>query len=57
MAFDGTDSVIRISDGLAFCNLSYQTLTVFKRDNRRCCPVAFRVGDDDSLAAFHNGDT
>ena len=57
LALDGGDGVLRVGDGLALGDLADQTLAgLGEADNGRRGARAFGVGDDDGLAAFHNGD-
>ena len=57
-AFDGVDRIFRVSDGLAFGNLTDETLTALvDSHNRGCCACSFRIRYNDGLAGFHNGNT
>ena len=57
LTLDGGDGAIGVGDGLALCHLAYHTLTgLGECHHRRGGAVAFRVGDNNSLAAFHHGD-
>ena len=54
---DREDGVLGIGDRLALRHLADQPLTrLGEGDDRRRQPAAFRVGDDDRFAAFHDGD-
>ena len=54
-ALDRNDRFIGIGDRLTLCHLPDDTRTVFlKADDRRGRTRAFRVGDNDGLAAFHH---
>ena len=56
-ALDREDRVLRVGDGLPLGDLPDQPLAgLGERDDRRRQPPAFRIGDDDGLAAFHDGD-
>ena len=56
-ALDGEEGVFRVGDRLALGLLADQPLAAFgEGDHRRGGAGAFRVGDDDRLAAFHDGD-
>ena len=56
VALDGNNGAVWVGHSLALGHLAHHTLAVFgERDYRRSRARAFRVGDDDSLAAFHNG--
>ena len=57
LTLDGGDGAVGVGDGLALCHLAYHTLACFgKCHHGRGGAVAFRVGNHDSLAAFHYGD-
>ncbi len=56
-ALDGADGSVGVRDGLTLCDLADHTLAgLGERDDGRRGAMTFRVGDDDSLAAFHDGD-
>ncbi len=55
---NGADGAVGVGDGLTSGDLTDHTLAGFrKRYHGRRCARAFGVGNDDSLAAFHNGHT
>ena len=54
---DREDGVLGIGDGLALGDLADEPLAgLCEGHDRRRQPAAFGVGDDDRLAAFHDGD-
>ena len=56
LTLDGGDGAVRVGDGLALCHLTYHTLAgLGKCHHRGSGTVALGVGDDNCLAAFHNG--
>ena len=55
VALDGRDGAVGVRDGLTLCNLTDHTLTGLREcDDGRGGAVAFGIGDDDRLAAFHD---
>ena len=55
---DGINGTQRVGDGLTFGRLADLTLAaVGDGDHGRGGAVAFAVGDDNRLVAFHNGHT
>jgi len=55
-ALDGEDRVFRIGDRLPLRHLPDQALAgLAEADNRRREPPALGIGDDNGLAAFHDG--
>ena len=56
-ALDREDGVLGVRDRLALGHLADKTLACLREgDDRRRHPAAFRIGDDDWLTAFHDGD-
>ena len=56
MVIDGSDGTVGVGDGLALGHLAHHPLAVLgEGDDRGGGAVAFRVGDDDGLAALHHG--
>ena len=56
-ALDREDRVLGVGDRLALGDLADEPLAgLGERHDRRRQPAAFRIGDDDRLAAFHDGD-
>ena len=56
-ALDREDGVLGVGHGLPLGDLADQPLAgLGEGDDRRRQPAAFRVGDDDRLAAFHDRD-
>ena len=56
-ALDREDRVLGVGDRLALGDLADQPLAgLGEGDDRRRQASAFRVGDDDRFAAFHDGD-
>ena len=54
---DRVDRALRIGDGLPLGRIADEPVAlVGERDDARRQPVAFLVGDDLDLAAFHDGD-
>ena len=57
LTLDGSDGAVRIGDGLTLCRLAHHTLAALAEGHHgRGGAVALCVGDDNSLAAFHDGD-
>ncbi len=57
LPFDGSDGAVRILDGLVLGHAADQTLAVLvEADDGGSSAAAFRIGDNDGFAAFHNGD-
>jgi len=57
LALDGDDGAVGVGDGLALCHLAHHALAVFGESHHRGGgAVTFRVGDDNGLAALHDGD-
>ena len=56
-ALDGDDRAVGVGDGLTLCDLADEALAVLgEGHDGRSGAVAFRIGDNSGLAAFHNGD-
>ena len=56
LTLDGGDGAVGIGDGLTLCHLAHHTLAgLGKCHHRGSGAVALSVGDDNCLAAFHNG--
>ena len=56
LTLDGADGAVGVCDSLTLCHLAYHTFAVLgKCDDRGSGAVPFRIGDNDSFAAFHNG--
>ena len=56
LALDGAYRPVRIGDGLALCNLADHALAgLAERNDARSGARALGVGDDDGLAALHDG--
>ena len=57
LALDGGNGAVVVGNSLPLGKASDHPLTgLGKSDHRRRGSAAFRVGDDDRLAAFHHGD-
>src|SRR5690606_21428028 len=50
------DRVIGVGDRLTLGDLTDEDLPVLERDDGGCRATALRVGDDDGVASFENGD-
>ena len=56
LALDGGNGAVGVGDGLTLCHLTHHTLTgLAERHHGRGGAVAFRVRNNDCLAAFHHG--
>jgi len=56
LALDGADGPVGVGDGLALSHLAHHALAVLGEGHHgRSGAVAFRVGDDDGVAALHDG--
>ena len=56
LALDGGNGAVGVGDGLTLCHLTHHTLAgLAECHHRRGGAVAFRVRDNDCLAAFHHG--
>ena len=56
LTLDGGDGAVGVGDGLALGHLAHHTLAgLGERHHGRGGAVALRVGDNDCLAAFHDG--
>ena len=54
---DGLNRSFRVRNGLTLCDLTDQTLAVFRKcDDGRSSSVTFRIRDNDRLCAFHYRD-
>ena len=55
LALDGRNGAVMVRDGLPLCDLTDHALSgLGKRDHRRGGAVAFRVRNDNRLAALHH---
>src|SRR5699024_9841114 len=58
LTLDGSNGAVGVGDSLALGHLANHTLAVLgEGHDRGGGAVAFRVGDNDGLAAFHNSNT
>ena len=56
LTLDRADGAVCVGDSLTFCNLADHALAgLGERNNRWCGARAFRVRNNNRLAAFHNG--